>query len=348
MAVYNGEHYLNESIDSILSQTFQEFEFLIIDDGSTDRSCDIINSYQDSRIRLVTNNRNIGLPCSLNKGLELARGEFIARQDADDLSEPDRLEKQVKFMLANPDLALLGTWYKKIDENGQEISRKKLPCQCNQLRWSLLFYCPFIHASVMLRRSALEEIGFYDPSFTYAQDYDLWSRIAQRMSVANLNEHLVAYRINSLSMTATYGSDVDNQLLEIRLKNFKNLTRCLNDKVSISNQEFIDIANFMTGQQNEINGFNVRSTVNSILKLAELFGTAHKFSWFSYVSFRLKVKKHISKQLAQLSIFRSNNAKDEKDGWSLLPFSIFLYPFTFFSSNFLVALLKSIKRQLLA
>ena len=224
MSVYNGERYLRESIESILSQTFQDFEFLIINDGSKDRTRDLILSYDDPRIRLVDNEQNLGLTRSLNHGMELAEGQLIARQDADDISEPERLARQVAFLDSHGDVALLGTWYKEIDAQGALLGRKELPTQSMEIRWSLLFFCPFVHSAVMMRKSPmLEQIGFYDESFVYAQDYDLWSRIARRLTVANLPERLLQYRTNPSAMTATYGATVDDEIMRIRVANVKSL-----------------------------------------------------------------------------------------------------------------------------
>ncbi len=206
MAVYNGEHYLREAVESILVQSFQDFDFLIINDGSTDKTWELLKSYNDPRIKLINNGQNLGLTRSLNKGLKLAEGQFIARQDADDISEPERLTKQVAFLETHPELALLGTGYKEIDDQGNVLGEKKLPCDYTQIRWDILFYCPFVHSAVMLRKSiVLEQIGFYNEALTYSMDYELWSRIARRLPVANLNECLVRLRTNPWSMTETYG-----------------------------------------------------------------------------------------------------------------------------------------------
>jgi glycosyltransferase involved in cell wall biosynthesis len=216
MSVYNGERYLREAIDSILTQTFLDFELAIVNDGSIDSTAEIISSYNDPRIRLINNARNLGLTKSLNKGLELARGQFVARQDADDISEPERLAKQVDFLEAHPDIALLGTFYQEIDERGNKIADCKLPCDCTNIRWALFFYTPFIHGSVMFRRAtALAKIGFYNEHFRYAQDYDYWCRIALSLKVANLNEYLVGYRLSPSSMTSTYGKVVRDEPIEI-------------------------------------------------------------------------------------------------------------------------------------
>jgi glycosyltransferase involved in cell wall biosynthesis len=119
MSVYNGEKYLCEAIDSILNQTFENFEFLIVNDGSTDRTLEILQSYRDPRIKVINNERNIGLTASLNKGLKIAKGEYVARMDADDVSFPHRLEQQKAFLDRNPRVAMVGSWAEVIDESGK-------------------------------------------------------------------------------------------------------------------------------------------------------------------------------------------------------------------------------------
>jgi Glycosyl transferase family 2 len=206
MAVYNGSRHLRAAIESTLRQTYGDFEFIIIDDGSTDHSRDIVASYADGRIRLLTNERNRGLTPSLNLGLAASTGELVARQDADDISEPERLARQIAYLERQRNIAVLGTWYTKIDVDGRPIGERRLPCAPVDIRWAMLFHCPLIHSAVMFRRSALAATtGFYDEAFVYAQDYDLWSRAARRLLLANLDERLVRLRINPASMTATYG-----------------------------------------------------------------------------------------------------------------------------------------------
>jgi glycosyltransferase involved in cell wall biosynthesis len=206
MAVYNGESHLTQAIDSILGQTYEEFEFVIIDDCSTDRSRDIVLSYGDPRIRFLENERNLGLARSLNRGLATARGEFVARLDADDISEPERLERQVAFLAAHSEVALLGTWYTEIDEEGQALGRYALPCDHTAIRWAMLFYCPFVHSAVMWRRALIEsQVGGYDESLRHSMDFDLWTRVAHHLPVANLSQYLVRLRLHPGSMTMTYG-----------------------------------------------------------------------------------------------------------------------------------------------
>jgi glycosyltransferase involved in cell wall biosynthesis len=206
MPVYNAERYLRPAIDSILSQTFRDFEFLIVNDGSSDNSRKIVESYADPRIKLVDNPHNMGLTRTLNRGLGLATGELIARQDADDVSYPDRLRRQVEFLDAHRDTALVGTQTRVIDEDGRPSGLRHYDrcCEYESIRWDLLFGNSFTHSSVMFRRTIVaEEMGGYDETFKYEQDYDLWSRVACRYRVMNIPLVLVDYRIHPLSMSNT-------------------------------------------------------------------------------------------------------------------------------------------------
>jgi glycosyltransferase involved in cell wall biosynthesis len=191
MSVYNEETYLSQAIESVLNQTFGDFEFIIIDDGSTDDSFEIIKSYTDQRIRLMKNESNIGLTRSLNIALGLAVGEYIARQDADDSSLPDRFAEQVSFLEKHPETVLLGTGVYVIDEGGK-VLRREIPSIApgQKLRESN----QFVHGSVMFRRAAIAQLGLYQELFRYSQDYELWLRIASHHSVANLPNPLYQKR----------------------------------------------------------------------------------------------------------------------------------------------------------
>jgi len=194
MSVYNGEHYLRKAIQSILSQTFTDFEFIIINDGSTDSTSSILNSYTDSRIHLIRNVQNIGLVKSLNKGLQLARGEYIARMDADDISLPERLYKQVRFLDENPSVAMVGSWTEVINEDSIIEEIWQVPTSSHLLRWRLLFHNTFTHSAVMFRKNIISQLGGYNDKAISAEDYDLWSRISFHWDVANIPEVLVKWR----------------------------------------------------------------------------------------------------------------------------------------------------------
>jgi hypothetical protein len=205
MPVYNAARYVGAAVRSVLAQTFADFELLVIDDGSADASAEVVQSFSDPRIRFVRNERNLGLTPTLNRGLSLARGAIVARQDADDVSEPDRLARQVAHLDAHPDTALVGTWYRKIDEGGRITADRRLPVRDAELRWAMLSYCPFVHSAATFRRDAVMTLGGYDERFVYAQDFDLWSRVVRRYHVANVPEMLVRYRVLPTSLTATIG-----------------------------------------------------------------------------------------------------------------------------------------------
>lgn len=205
MSVYNDESYVSEAIESILCQTLNDFEFLIVIDGSTDRSPEIIRSYDDPRICLIDNPENMGLTKSLNRGLALAKGELIARFDSNDVACRDRLERQVEFMDANPEVALVGTQAEKIDVHGHQLPHLDLdtkPTTPLGIEWYLMFGTPFVHSSVMFRKSVVwEELGGYNEDFKVAQDAELFSRIGSRYRVANLHEVLTYYRIDASSVS---------------------------------------------------------------------------------------------------------------------------------------------------
>jgi len=204
MSVFNGEKYVREAIESVLTQTYRSFEFLIVNDGSTDRTGAILSSYDDPRIAVLENPANIGLSRSLNKGIGRARGRYIARMDADDVCEPDRLERQVDYLSHHPGVIVVGSWYKLVDEDGGEVGRRCVPCDDTAIRWMLDFCSPFAHSAVMIRRQALEGDA-YDETLRYAMDYDLWTRLARRGRLANLDSFLVRWRISPGSLTSRFG-----------------------------------------------------------------------------------------------------------------------------------------------
>ena len=204
MSVYNGEKYLHQAIGGILSQTFKDFELLIINDGSTDKTGEILQSYHDPRTKIINNKENIGLTKSLNKGLRLARGEYIARQDADDVSHPQRLEQQAAYFKAHSDIALLGTWGKVINQNGETIREVCLSNNPFLLKWRLLFTNQIIHSSVMFNKKKICALGGYDPHLTYSQDYDLWLRIMDRYKIALLPQILTYRREHFSDISAMY------------------------------------------------------------------------------------------------------------------------------------------------
>jgi glycosyltransferase involved in cell wall biosynthesis len=200
MTMYQAEKDLRASLDSVLAQTWRDFEFLILDDGSRDRSVEIVRAYRDPRIRLVANPVNQGQTACLNQGLSLARGEWIARQDADDLSHPDRLQLQMELARQRPELALVGAQAWLADPAGRFAGLLNVPCGPESLSWAMLWENPVVHTAALFRRDAALELGGYDAAYTICQDYDLWERIVRRHPAANLARRLVTYRCSPDSL----------------------------------------------------------------------------------------------------------------------------------------------------
>ena len=195
MAVFNGEPYVQEAVGSILKQSFRDFEFIIVDDASTDGTLDTLARLAggDDRLRIVRNHENLGQTRSLNRGLEMAKGTFIARQDADDISGVDRLSEQVAHLHAHPDIGLLGTGYGVIDGSGQPVGLYGIPLRDDEIRWKMLFHNAFCHTSVMFRQALIAD-GGYDENFSFAQDFELWGRLLQSCEGANLETPFVSLR----------------------------------------------------------------------------------------------------------------------------------------------------------
>ncbi|MFD3000910.1 glycosyltransferase family 2 protein [Pontibacter toksunensis] len=196
MPVYNAEKYLAEAIESILQQTFTDFEFLIIDDRSTDSSVAIIHSYSDPRIRFVQNEKNLGISPTLNKGIELAAAPVIARMDADDISYPARLEKQFAYMKAHPACAMVSCLVRVISEEGELVRVDKF--ESDFFYYNLNFICWIYHPTVMYRKNAVQDVGMY--AVPYAEDFELFWQLSRKYTFYNLPEVLLDYRVTGQSL----------------------------------------------------------------------------------------------------------------------------------------------------
>ena len=211
MSVYNGAKFLAEAIDSILAQTFTDFEFIIINDASSDDSLQVINSYKDARIVLLQNTKNIGLTKSLNIGIAKAKGKYIARMDADDISMPKRLEKQFDFMEEHLEFAFCGTRAKTINDVGDQVNFFKEPLDSNKILGTLLLKNCFFHSSITIRRDALLTVSGYDEEFIYAQDYRLYLQLFEsQLYGTNINESLLVFKVSSSGVSQTNTESQDN------------------------------------------------------------------------------------------------------------------------------------------
>lgn len=196
MSVFNEERYLEESIKSILNQTYKDFEFIIVDDGSFDRTPEILKNWakRDPRIKTITNEKNIGLTKSLNKAIKMAQGQYIARQDADDISLPQRLEKQIEFLENHPEIKILGTFAYLIAQKAEILGKEIVPVSFQAIKKTLIKKNPFIHTSVIIEKEIIDRIGEYNERFKTSQDYELWFRILRVAKGENLPLFLVKKR----------------------------------------------------------------------------------------------------------------------------------------------------------
>jgi glycosyltransferase involved in cell wall biosynthesis len=220
MPVYNGAVYLEEAIDCILDQTYGNFEFIIINDGSTDGSAGIIGQYNDPRIRYYEH-ENRGLAATLNRGIELSRGKYIARQDQDDISLPGRFAKQINFLETNPEHGMVGTWAEIWIGNEKAYREHRHPTDNLVLQFDLLFTNPFVHSSMMIRRAVFDEIGLYatDKTRQPPEDYELWSRVAKKFRVGNIPEILQIYREIPKSMSRDTNNPMFDRAIAISREN---------------------------------------------------------------------------------------------------------------------------------
>jgi len=206
MSVYNGEKYLCDAVDSILSQSFENFEFIIINDGSTDSTNQILDRYSkvDKRIILINNLVTEGLAASLNTGISCSRANLIARMDADDISLPSRFSTQVNFLESHPEIGVLGTYFKLIDSTNHIITEEiAFPTDPDFIKWSFFFYNPLVHPSIMMRKEIITSIGGYDPKVDRSQDKDLWIRLFWKTQFSNVPETLLYLRKHSSNNSIT-------------------------------------------------------------------------------------------------------------------------------------------------
>ncbi len=204
--VFNAQAYIAEAVESILAQTYTHFELILIDDASTDGTLEILQRYaaQDARIRLLINERNLNITPTLNRGLQEARGELIARMDADDISLPDRLEKQVAFLQSHPEIGLISGRALAIDAKGEVIPDEfSLIREPGVIRWLLHFTCPITHPAVMGRLDLFLQAGGYDPEIPFAEDYALWQKMSTFTNLSNLEDFLIKKRAHNQSIGVT-------------------------------------------------------------------------------------------------------------------------------------------------
>lgn len=251
---YNAELYVEEAVRSMMQQTYTNLEILLIDDCSTDGTNAILSrlALEDNRIRLVRNEPNLKLIKTLNKGLDLANGIYIARMDADDISLPVRIEKQMNFMLSNPEVDLCGTNYIMIDGEGLEIGCSDYPL--NDIRENLLFNCPVAHPSVLFKKETIIRVGKYNEEMFNAEDYELWLRVVSVGCIKNISDKLLLYRWhgNNISLIGGIGQNIDT--IRLALKTHKHQLGFPLDFIDY-HAKSIAVGGWKTSTAKEINGF---------------------------------------------------------------------------------------------
>lgn len=217
MPVYNEEDNVVRAIKSVIAQTYRNWEFVIVDDGSTDRTPTILKEFSESdpRIKVIRNERNMGITASLNRGLKACKGEYIARLDADDWYHPEKLEEQVRFLEEHPDHGMVGTFFTLVYDDGREI-RVSLPVKHENILKRMAYRNSFCHSCVTFRREVLEVAGYYDEKLKYAQDYDLYFRVMSIAKAANIPKYLCYRRYRKHSKRRMVRSTLNSIIIPFK------------------------------------------------------------------------------------------------------------------------------------
>ncbi len=232
MPVFNAGAFVKTSIESVLEQTFGNFELLIIDDGSNDKTEAIVGLFQDERIRFIQNEKNLGVARTLNHGLRLARGKYIARMDADDICYPERLKKQFDFMEENPNIGISGTWVRYFGDQPPVVER--CPAGPNLIKAFMLFGNPLFHPSVIMRKEYLERNNLrYDPCYDRSEDFELWLRASESFDLDNIELPLLRFRCHESSITSVASKVMKKQACELLGRGLDKLN------IPVSEQEML-------------------------------------------------------------------------------------------------------------
>lgn len=265
MTAYNAERFLREAIDSVLAQQFEDWELLVIDDGSTDGTAAILNSYTDPRIVRIVNEENLGQPKTRNRGLLAARGRFVAILDADDEAEPDRLGTQVAFLEARPGATMACSWVTTIDEHGRAFGEHRTPPDPVVLGWDLAVRNGIRHPSTMMRKAPILNLGGYDERYIVSQDYDLWTRILMAGgTILTMPNCLTRYRLSAGHLSRTRAEEQRRNCVEI---SSRYLNWVLGEPVSAS---LVDrLWRFKNGDPGGIEPRALQEVVGLMIRLTE-------------------------------------------------------------------------------
>jgi glycosyltransferase involved in cell wall biosynthesis len=288
MCVYNRANYLPEAVESILNQTFIDFEFIILDDGSTDNSLEIIREYaqKDDRIRVVVNDENIGIAKSANKGIALARGEYIARMDSDDISLPDRFDKQIRYLDAHPEVWVLGGQIQRIDEKGNDIfvNPWHLPEKIDL--WKALVTLEAVsNPTAMMRRDKIVLVGGYPEEYAVSEDRALWAKLYELgYPIENLPDVVLKYRSHIDNISKTHNKQ-KNDHKRIRLELLIRELGCELSMAQFQKLMFTPLA--------ELEPADMRENFRIFIDLYDRYVKTRALSWKE----KLRIRQSVSKKL---------------------------------------------------
>ena len=288
--VFNGERYIEKSIESILSQSYDDFEYLIIDDSSNDSTPKILEKYLNySKIRIITNHHNIGLTKSLNIGLKNAAGKYIARQDHDDISLRNRLKIQKEFLDSHKNVGVIGTSNHYINAKDKILYTANRESSGIINRWRLLFSNPIMHSSVMFRKDLVISAGGYDETYKRSQDYKLWSRLIETSDIVQLPDVLIKYRKHDESVSYIDTDEQINNSISIAKTNIENLLQ------RPINTELVEIIRMKLDRNP--NKYELTETLKLIRKLISRFNDKNRLD----ISDNYKIHKHAAQMMCKIN-----------------------------------------------
>ena len=334
MAVYNSAQYLPAALDSILGQTFPQFELVVVDDTSTDDTPAILSAYarRDNRFVLLRNARNLKLAGSLNRGLQHCRAPLIARADSDDVCHPARLEKQIEFLGRHPEIGVISCSYNLIAGDGQLIGLHSLPPESAMIKFKLLWESSLAHAAAVYRAREVRAVGGYDERLATAQDYDLWSRLAERTDFANLAEPLLEVRTHALRTTTLHASETVKAANRVSARMISRyLSRTVDDRSATALRTLLcAYARIATEDADR-----ALSLLDEVLKHAHQRESAATWRWVQH-----EVSASLLKQAHYLTYIGPT------DSWRLLCRAVAIHPSRLYSSAGMLQIICSILRPL--
>jgi len=312
----DAERFLAETIDSLIRQTYREWELLLVDDGSADAGAAYaqhLATKHPARIHYLTTTGSgrTGPGAARNIGIAAARGEFVAMHDADDISEADRIREQVAYLDAHPDVALLGSQYSVIDDAGRRLGTMTVPGEWLDIRWALLFFNPFPQSGVMLRKDVvIGTVGYYNEAVRYVEDYEYWCRIVPRLPVANLKRSLVRYRVHDDSISRS-GGEARRTFQRIRLETVNAMLRSGAGGGEVDESRRAAMTALYLGWELELDVAGIDQALEDVLRLQDSFCHATGLTEASARRHSARLRARLARNLVALAAsLRTTNGPD--------------------------------------